>query len=132
MYVIGHSARVCETSVGVPCRLFPRWCDDDDDDDDGVACDDAAMRAMRALFFSTMLCIYFSDAVCVCVSSRCRCRCRVGVGTVRRARCDDGVTRSRSRHARRSARGTPNLTAARGDHERERARARARAPAERA
>ena len=58
MYVIGHSARVTrETSVGVPCRLFPRWCDDDDDDDDGVACDDAAMRAMRAFFFSTMLCI---------------------------------------------------------------------------
>ena len=47
----------------------PEWCDDDDDDDDdGVACDDAAMRAMRAFFFSTMLCIYFSDAVCVCVS----------------------------------------------------------------
>ena len=59
LYVIGHSARVTrETSVGVPCRLFPRWCDDDDDDDDdGVACDDAAMRAMRAFFFSTMLCI---------------------------------------------------------------------------
>ena len=33
----------------------------------GVACDDAAMRAMRAFFFSTMLCIYFSDTVCVCV-----------------------------------------------------------------
>ena len=53
MYVIGHSARVCETSVGVPCRLFPRWCDDDDDDDDddGVACDDAGDAGDAGVFF---------------------------------------------------------------------------------
>jgi len=59
MYVIGHSARVCETSVGVPCRLFPRWCDDDDDDDDdgGVVrrCGDAGDAGVFFLYYAMYL-----------------------------------------------------------------------------